>query len=102
MGGFGSWTLAAESPSRFAAVVPICGGGDPADASQLKDIPIWVFHGGKDPTVPIQRSQEMVDALKKVGGNVKFTIFPEAGHDSWTQAYAMPELYDWLLQQHRN
>ena len=51
--------------------------------------------------MPIQGSQEMVDALKKVGGNVKFTIFPEAGHDSWTQAYAMPELYDWMLRQHR-
>ena len=102
MGGYGSWALAADKPERFAAIVPICGGGDPDDAERLKNMPIWVFHGGKDPTVPLQRSQEMVDALQKVGGNVKFTIFPEAEHDSWTQAYALPELYTWLLQQHRN
>lgn len=101
MGGFGAWTLAADYPQRFAAVVPVCGGGDPEDAARLKNTPIWVFHGGKDRTVPIQRSQEMVDALKKIGGNVKFTIFPEAGHNSWSPAYATPELYTWLLQQHR-
>jgi len=101
MGGYGSWALAAESPERFAAVVPICGGGDPDDVSRIKDLPIWVFHGGKDPTVPIQRSQEMVDALKKAGSSVKFTIFPEARHDSWVPAYAMPELYEWLAQQKR-
>lgn len=99
MGGYGAWSLAVDSPGRFAAVVPICGGGDPEDVERIKNVPIWVFHGGKDPTVPIQRSQEMVDALKKIGGNVKFTVFPEAGHDSWTEAYAMPELYDWLLKQ---
>lgn len=101
MGGFGSWALAADSPQRFAALVPICGGGDPDDAPRLKNLPIWVFHGGKDPIVPIQRSQEMVDALKKEGGNVQFTVFPEAKHDSWSQAYAMPELYEWLLKQRR-
>jgi len=101
MGGYGSWALAIESPNRFAAVVPICGRGDPEDAARIKDIPVWVFHGGKDQTVPIQFSQAMADALKNAGGHVKFTIFPEADHDSWTQAYAMPELYDWLLQQHR-
>ncbi|MGB8353874.1 MAG: sugar-binding protein [Chthoniobacteraceae bacterium] len=101
MGGYGSWALATESPERFAAVVPICGGGDPDDAARIKDVPIWVFHGGKDPTVPLEQSQRMVDALKKLGSNVKFTIFPEAKHDSWTQAYAMPELYEWLLQQKR-
>ena len=101
MGGFGSWALAIESPQRFAAVVPICGGGDPDGAGRIKDIPIWVFHGGKDAVVPLQSSQTMVDALKKTGGNPKFTVFPDAGHDSWTQTYAMPELWDWLLQQHR-
>jgi len=102
MGGFGSWLLATEYPHRFAAVVPICGGGDPDDVQCIKDLPIWVFHGAKDEAVPVQRSMEMVEALKKIGGNVKFTVYPEAHHDSWTQAYATPELYDWLLQQRRN
>ena len=99
MGGFGSWQLATESPKRFAAVVPICGGGDPTDVARIKHIPIWVFHGGKDEVIPLQRSKEMVDALKKIRGKVKFTVFPEAGHDSWTPAYSTPDLYPWLFKQ---
>jgi len=101
MGGFGSWALAMEYPERFAAVVPICGGGDPRDVARLKDVPVWVFHGGKDGVVPLKRSEEMVDALRELGGRVRFTVDPEAGHDSWTKPYASEELYDWLLQQRR-
>jgi len=101
MGGFGSWTLAAAYPDRFAAVVPICGGGNPADAKRLKDLPIWVFHGAKDPVVPLARSEAMVNALKEAGGNVKFTVYPDAGHDSWTATYDNPELYKWMLEQRR-
>jgi predicted peptidase len=101
MGGFGTWTLAAATPERFAAIVPICGGGNPADAKRLKDLPIWVFHGAKDRTVPLERSEVMVNALKAAGSNVKFTVYPEAGHDSWTETYNNPELYKWLLQQRR-
>jgi predicted peptidase len=101
MGGFGTWSLAASSPDRFAALVPICGGGDPNTAARLAHVPIWVFHGAKDPVVPVKRSEEMVAALKKANGNVKFTVYPEAGHDCWTEAYENPELYDWLLQQKR-
>ncbi len=101
MGGYGTWSLAAAHPKKFAAIVPICGGGNPADAPKLAKVPIWVFHGAKDPTVPIQRSREMVEAIQAAGGQVKFTIYPEAGHDSWTQAYNDPELYKWLLEQTR-
>ena len=101
MGGFGTWALAAYQPTRFAAIVPICGGGDPSNAKRIAHIPAWVFHGGKDRTVPIENSKKMVEALKKAGGDPKFTIYPEAGHDSWTQAYNTPELYEWLLRQKR-
>lgn len=102
MGGFGTWALAAEYPDKWAAIVPICGGGDPKQADRMKHLPIWVFHGAKDTTVPLARSQEMVDALKAVGGNVKLTVDPDAGHDSWTKAYDPSSgLYDWLLQQRR-
>ena len=101
MGGFGSWSLACEYPDRFAAVVPICGGGDPRDVGRIRDIPIWVFHGGKDPTVPVQRSREMVDALRKMGGRVRYTEYPDVGHGSWVPAYATEELYEWMLQQRR-
>jgi len=101
MGGYGTWTLAAAHPEAFAAIVPICGGGRPADAARLKDLPIWVFHGAKDPAVPLARSEEMVKAVEDAGGKVKFTIYPDAGHDSWTEAYDSPELYQWLLEQKR-
>jgi predicted peptidase len=101
MGGYGSWALAAAHPERFAAVVPICGGGNTSDAAKLAKLPIWVFHGEKDNTVPIERSREMVNAIKAAGGNVKFTTYPEAGHDCWTETYNNPELYKWLLDQKR-
>lgn len=97
MGGFGTWTLAAAHPDRFAAIAPICGGGDPSYASVLKEIPVWVFHGARDELVPPRASEEMVEALQAVGGNVRFTLYPDAGHDSWTATYENPELYTWFL-----
>jgi predicted peptidase len=101
MGGYGTWALAAAHPEKFAAIAPICGGGNPADAKKLAGLPIWVFHGAKDTTVPPQRSEEMVAALKVVGANPKFTVYPDAGHDSWTATYDNPEFYSWLLAQKR-
>ena len=101
MGGFGTWSLAAAHPERFAAIVPICGGGNPADAAKLKNLPIWVFHGAKDPVVPPERSESMVKAIKAAGGNVKLTVYPDAGHDAWTATYENPELYRWLFAQKR-
>ena len=73
MGGSGTWSLAAAHPERFAAIVPVCGHGNPADAKKLAALPIWVFHGAQDPKVPVQRSREMVEAIKAAGGNIKFT-----------------------------
>jgi predicted peptidase len=101
MGGFATWDLAIKYPNRFAAIAPICGGGNFRLAGILKDLPIWVFHGAKDNVVPLKSSQEMVDVLEKSGGNVKFTIYPEAGHDSWTETYNNPELYEWFSKQKR-
>ena len=101
MGGFGTWMLAAYAPDRFAAIVPVCGGGEALMARRLTHLPVWAFHGAKDPVVPLRRSEEMVDALKKLNGDVKLTVYPEAGHDSWTAAFDNPELYEWLLQQKR-
>jgi len=102
MGGFGTWALAAAYPERFAALVPICGGGNTADAKKLVHIPIWVFHGAKDNVVPPSRSESIVKALKEAGAkNLKFTLYPNANHDSWTETYNNPEMWDWLLQQKR-
>jgi predicted peptidase len=101
MGGFGTWALATFTPDRFAAIAPICGGGDPRQAKRIAKIPAWVFHGAKDTTVPLERSERMVKALKELGGNVRFTVYPNTGHNSWIEAYANPELFQWLLQQKR-
>lgn len=100
MGGYGSWRLAADHPERFAAIAPICGGGKPEDAAKLKDLPIWVFHGTEDKAVPLQRSVEMVDAIKAAGGTkVRFTTLEYVGHNCWEAAYSTPELYQWFDKQ---
>ncbi|MDX2444112.1 MAG: prolyl oligopeptidase family serine peptidase [Bacteroidales bacterium] len=97
MGGYGTWALAAKYPQKFAAIAPICGGGDPNNAESIKSIPTWVFHGAKDSVVPLSESEKMVKALRKVDGFVTFTVYPEAGHDSWTDTYNNEALYDWFL-----
>ena len=91
MGGFGTWAIALAAPDRFAAIAPICGGGDPSRVGVLRHLPVWAFHGARDTIVPLQRTVEMVEALRQCGGNVRFTVYPEAGHDAWTATYANPE-----------
>jgi predicted peptidase len=98
MGGFGTWDLAVSYPNYFAAIAPICGGGNPILVSRLKDIPVWVFHGKKDDAVPEQQSALMVEALKKIGADVVYTVLPEGGHvDAWEYAYNEAGLFDWFL-----
>jgi predicted peptidase len=101
MGGFGTWALAAALPARFAAIAPVCGGGDRSSVRRLTHLPTWVFHGAADPTVPLTRSAEMVEALALAGGDVRFTVYPEARHDSWTPTYDNPDLYAWFLSHTR-
>ncbi len=107
MGGYGTWSLGLSRPERFAAIAPICGGGELitpllANKSDLVRLPVWAFHGAKDPTVPLAESERMVNYMKMIGGKeVKLTVYPEAKHDSWTQTYANPELFTWFLQHSR-
>ncbi len=110
MGGYGTWSVAMKHPERFAAAVPICGGGllidillRRGDERGPRALPgIWAFHGAKDPTVPLAESERMVAALERAGAkDVTLTVYPEARHDSWTEAYANPELYAWLLRHTR-
>jgi len=119
LGGFGTWFMGALYPERFAALAPICGGvrgrapkGAPfADfdgAARVKEVarrigktPVWAFHGGSDWLIPPAYSRELVQALKDAGGNVRYTEYKGVGHDSWDSAYAEPELFTWLLAQHR-
>jgi predicted peptidase len=101
MGGFGTWRMALTEPERFAAIAPICGGGEPLLAGRIADLPVWAFHGAKDDVVPLSRSEDMVTALRDAGGDPKFTVYPEAEHDAWTETYENEELYDWLLSHRR-
>lgn len=102
MGGYGTWDALQRKPDLWAAAAPICGGGDPAGASVMKDIPIWVFHGDQDGAVKVKRSREMVEALKAAGGSPKYTEYPGVGHDSWTATYRNPEFYAWLFAQKKS
>ena len=98
MGGAGTWSLAAKHPEKWAAIVPICGGGDLASAAVIKDLPCWCFWGDKD-AAAVAAMSKMIDALKTAGGTPKFSIYPDIGHNSWDKAYSTKELYEWLLMQ---
>lgn len=102
MGGNGTWNLAAEIPERLAAVIPICGWGDPFAICSIGKLPVWTFHGAKDKVVPIRATEELVERIKNCNGDVRFTVYPDAGHDSWTETYKNPEIYDWLLSHSLN
>ena len=99
MGGYGVWNLAVQFPRMWAAIVPICGEGDPTKAALIKDIPCWCWHGDKDDRVPVQGSRDMIAALRAAGGNPRYTELPGVGHGSYGPAYRSPELWEWLLQQ---
>ncbi len=99
MGGYGTWSIATAHPDRWAAIVPVCGGGNPKEADKIKSIPCWCFHGDADTAVKVDRSREMIDALKKAGAEPKYTEYPKVGHNSWDMAYGTDELYKWLLEQ---
>jgi Predicted peptidase len=101
MGGFGVWDAVQRRPELFAAAAPICGGGDPLLAKQIHFVPVWAFHGDDDKTVKVKRSREMIQALRDVGEEPKYTEYKGVGHDSWTQTYKDPALYEWLFAQRK-
>jgi predicted peptidase len=99
MGGFGTWDAISRWPWKFAAAVPVCGGGDTAKASLIKNIPIWAFHGSDDKLVMTSRSRDMIAAIKKQGGDPKYTEYPQTGHDAWKKAYTDMQMFMWLFSQ---
>jgi len=108
MGGFGTWNLVGKAPGRFAAAAPICGGGNtrdfllPKSREALQTLPIWVFHGGQDDVVELEESQRLVNFFQnRLKSDVQLTIYPDAGHDSWTETYNNPKLYEWFLSHSR-
>jgi predicted peptidase len=107
MGGFGTWSLAAAHPDKWAAIVPVCGGlrwgkGESKlaeTAEKIKDIPCWCWHGGADPVVKPELSREVIDALKAAGGKPRYTELEGVGHESWDACYASEDVYRWLFKQ---
>ncbi len=99
MGGYGTWSLAAKYPDRWAAIAPICGGGDPSKAETIKNIPCWCFHGDKDPAVNVAKSRDMMKALWAAGAHPNYTEYTGVDHNSWDRAYATTALYEWLQRQ---
>ena len=100
MGGHGTFTLALAHPDRFTALIPVSSWGDTSQASKLKDMPIWMFHGVSDTTVPIEDAYAMFNAIEMAGNNkINFTTLEWVGHDCWTAAYALPDIITWLDQQ---
>lgn len=99
MGGYGAWDAIQREPRLFAAALPICGGGDTAQAATIKDIPIWTFHGDKDTAVPVGRSRSMFDALEACGANIQYREYPGAGHDVWTRTYNDKDVLAWFFAQ---
>lgn len=103
MGGYGTWALLSAQPDRFAAAIPICGGGMTAMARRVASLPIWIFHGDADVVVPVEESERMAAALERFGSETaKLTLYPGVNHDSWTETYADPEVWSWLFAQQRS
>jgi predicted peptidase len=101
MGGYGTWATACYDPERFAAIAPLCGGGNVEQAERLKGLPIWAFHGDKDNVVPFEADQTMVNAVRKSGGDVTFTVYRGTGHGICDMTYRNSQVYDWLLAHRR-
>ena len=101
-GGGAAWEMAVQYPEKFAALAVVCGMTPLPYASWIdKKMPIWVFHGAEDRSIPISESETMVNKLKEMNYNVKYTRYPDVGHDSWVKAYNTEELYQWFMRQKR-
>ncbi len=101
MGGAATWYAIMKFPERFAAAVPVCGRGDPNQASNLDRVNIWAFHAADDPTVPVTTTRELVKAIRAIGGSrLKYTEYPASmgyGHESWKPAGRDPALHRWVF-----
>ena len=99
MGGYGTWDIVQRRPDFFAAAMPVCGGGDASLAQKIRSVPIWVFHGSRDPSVPVARSRQMVSALWQCDGNVRYREYPGMGHRCWIPTYNDSQVLDWFFSQ---
>jgi pimeloyl-ACP methyl ester carboxylesterase len=77
MGGYGTWHFICTRPKIFAAAIPTDGAGDPDLALKIINVPVWAFHSEKDQAVPVSGSRDMIEAIKKAGGNPRYTDYPK-------------------------
>jgi hypothetical protein len=101
-GGYGSWHFITTRPDMFAAAIPVCGGGDPQLAHRITDVSVWAFHGALDRNVPVSGSRDMIEAIKKAGGNPKYTEFSDKAHNIWHEVTQTPRVWDWLFEQRKD
>lgn len=101
MGGMGTFEILRRKPKAFAAAFAICGGDHVENVKKYKNVPLWIFHGRKDTTVPLAKSEVVVNELKRLNQQPKFTIYPEAGHNSWDPAFAEPDFISWIFSHKR-
>ncbi len=99
LGAYGTWDAASRYPGKFAAAVPLAGGGDPSKASALVGTPIWAFHCEGDSIVPVEETRSMIDAIRAAGGDPLYTEYPDGGHQVWGRAYNESQLYTWMFSQ---
>jgi predicted esterase len=99
-GGYGSWHFISAHLELFAAAIPICGGGDPRYGSKLVDVPVWAFHGARDKLAPVSHSRDMINAIRKAGGNPKYTEYEFAGHGIWDKVKE-EGIMEWMFAQHK-
>jgi predicted peptidase len=99
MGGFGTWDWACRLPDKFAAILPICGGISTSQLVKIQVLPVWTFHGALDDVVSVELSRNAFNALQDLGSTVKYTEYPNHGHDSWTDTYSNIDVWSWLFAQ---
>ncbi len=102
MGGIGAWYFIINLPEYFAAAAPIAFRADGWSPCSAKEIPVWAFHGRNDSVIPYRRALSLVDQFRNCGGGIEFTVYDDAGHDSWTRTYNNNDLYSWLLHQNKD
>jgi predicted peptidase len=105
-GGYGAWMLAARFPNRWNSVVAISSYGRARTiARRVARLPVWAFHGGKDDVVNPDEAKSIVEAIRAehegldLEIDARLTVYPDAGHDAWDDAFAEPELPRWILAQ---
>jgi predicted peptidase len=101
MGGLGVYSLLQKYPGLWAGALILSAYDNFTDANAIARVPLWVFQGEADDSVPVSMVRDMMRALKKANAGLRYTEYPKAGHDIWTKAFAEPDLVSWLSAQHR-